>query len=121
MWMNESEVQETLYLTMEQVEDVPNMCAGARVLHALMEWTNENSDGWPYWTKPSKAADSLMVMFHDRSYALRFGHDRKGQPLTDITEEELVRLLRPIKAFLTRNKVDFNADLPWAAILPVAS
>jgi len=121
MWMNEYEVVETLGQTHFQVDEVPNMYAGARVLEALMEWTNSNSDGWPYWQKPAKAANSLMVAFHLRSYALRFGHDRDGSPLVDFTDEELAKALRPIKAFLTRQDVNWDADLPWAAILPATA
>jgi hypothetical protein len=120
MWMNEHDVVETLARTAEQVDEVPHMYAAARVLHALMEWTNSNSDGWPYWPKPGKAANSLMVMFHNRDYALRFGNHRDGSPLVDFTEAELTLALRPIKAFLKRQDVDYNAELPWAALLPAA-
>jgi len=120
MFMNEYDVVETLSRTADQLDEVPNMYAAARVLHALMEWTNANSDGWPYWPKPGKAANSLMVMFHNRSYALRFGHDREGKPLVDFTEADLALVLRPIKAFLRRQGVDHNAELPWAALFPAA-
>ena len=118
MFMNEYEVVETLSLTADQVDDVPNMYAAARVLHALMEWTNANSDGWPYWAKPQQAASRLTEMFHERSYALRFGQDRDGSPLVDVSEAELLRIYVPIKSFLRRQKVNWHDDLPWAALFP---
>jgi hypothetical protein len=122
MWMNEHEVQEVLINIAEahDVEEVPNLYTGARVLDALVEWTNENSDGWPYWTKPSRAARSLMEVFTERSYAIRFGQDRDGSPLADITEADLKRVLTPVKSFLARQGVDYSAALPWAAVLPAA-
>lgn len=104
MWMNEHEVR-----TMERLldpEDTPNLAHGAWVLSNLVDWTNRNSDGWPYWTKPSRAATRLMDLLHDRDYAIRFGHDRNGQPLADVTRAELTAAIRPIKAFFTRQGVD---------------
>jgi hypothetical protein len=120
MWMNEHEVEETFDRLDSAHPAVPNLAAGASVLDALVAWTNANSDGWPYWQKPSKAANSLMTVLHNRDYAIRFGHDREGKPLEDITTAELALVLRPIKAFLTRQEIDWNADLPWAALFPAA-
>jgi hypothetical protein len=117
MWMNEHEVEEAADLYGERSYEYPNLYAGARVLYTLMRWTNDNSDGWPYWQKPARAADALMTLLHSKDYALRFGHDRIGNPLEDITAAELTRVLSPIKAFLTRQGVDHSAVLPWAAIL----
>jgi len=119
MWMNEFEVLETLSLTADEVDTVPNLYTGARVLHALMEWTNANSDGWPYWPKPGQAASKLMETLHDRHYALRFGSNRDGSPLTDVCDSVLVHLLVPIKSFLKRQGVEYDAELPWAALFPV--
>lgn len=119
MWMNEYEVEEILSRTAHEAGEVPNLYTGARVLHALMEWTNANSDGWPYWNKPSSAAGRLMEVFHDYQYPLRFGHDRDGQPLADLPQDELKRLLAPIKSFLTKQGIDYRADLPWAALFPL--
>jgi hypothetical protein len=120
MFMNEHDVVETLARTAEQVDEVPNLYAAARVLYALMEWTNEHSDGWPYWQKPQQAASRLTDTLHSRDYALRFGNERDGSPLTDVTETALKQMLVPIKAFLTKQKVNWNADLPWAALFPAA-
>jgi len=100
MWMNEYDVMQAQYLFDPAV--VPNLAQGAYVLHNLMDWTNDNSDGWPYWNKPSRAADRLMTMLQDHSYAAQFGHDRQGNPLTDVSAADLTKALAPIKAFLTR-------------------
>ncbi|HVQ18698.1 MAG TPA: hypothetical protein VMT27_06640 [Actinomycetes bacterium] len=105
-WMNEYEVGEATARLREQKDEVPNLAQGAWVLNNLVDWTNRNSDGWPYWPKPARAANSLMVMLENRSYAIRFGHDRKGAPLADLTDAELALALRPIKAFLTRQGTD---------------
>lgn len=98
-WMNRWEVAEAI----EQLDAdvVPNAARGARILDRLMRWTDENSDGWPYWQKPSKAAAKLMAFVKtavDSGY-----HDD-----WDMTEAELRSALTPIKAFLTRQKVDHS-------------
>jgi len=120
MWMNEHDVEETFDRLSSARPAMPNLTTAASVLDALVAWTNSNSDGWPYWKKPANAAASLMNALHERDYAIRFGHHRDGSELTDITAAELTQVLRPIKAFLTKQKIDWNADLPWAAILPAA-
>lgn len=118
MWMNEYEITDIQSRVDE--DEFPNLANAAHILAALVDWTNSNSDGWPYWKKPSQAANRLMDLLHERDYAIQFGYHRDGSPLTDLTDEELAKALRPIKAFLTRQRVDWNADLPWAAILPAA-
>jgi hypothetical protein len=118
MFMNRHEVVETLAYCGDQVEDVPNLYEGARVLYSLMEWVDSHSDGWPYWQPPQRAAAKLIEAFHDRNYALRFGQNRDGSPLTDVSDAELSACLRPIKAFLTRQGVDHGSELPWAALFP---
>jgi hypothetical protein len=119
VWLNDYEVTEVTALLAEQADEVPNLYAGARVLYALRDWTNDNSDGWPYWQKPAKAAKALMEALHQRNYAIRFGHDRDGTALEDLdlSPAQLTRVLAPIKAFLTRQGVDYASVLPFAAIL----
>jgi hypothetical protein len=118
MWMNEHEVEEAADLYGEQAHEVPNLYAGARVLYALMRWTNDNSDGWPYWNKPSKAADKLQTLLHENLYAARFGnYQGTARPLQDVSAVTLAAAITPVKAFLTRQGIDHGAVLPWAAIL----
>ena len=68
---------------------------GAELLQRLLEWTNENSDGWAYWPKPRQAADKLGDLLWDAAFSY-----------SDISDNDLKRLVRPIKAFLTRQRVD---------------
>lgn len=93
MWMNEHDVDDAVR---RFGDDTPNLAKGARVLSRLVTWTNSNSDGWPYWQKPQKAAATLMNLLHN---ADRFNPE-------DITAADLAVALRPIKAFLTRQGVD---------------
>ncbi len=118
LFMNEHEVEETVLRI--DPDETPNLAAGAAVLSALVDWTDSNSDGWPYWSKPSRAARNLMEVLYEKDYAIRFGHDQEGQPLTDVSMADLTKALRPIKTFLTTQGVNWNADLPWAAVLPAA-
>jgi hypothetical protein len=94
MWMNEWEVEDAVE---RFTDETPNLHRGVGILSRLMRWTNNNSDGWPYWQKPSNAAGKLMDHLHAamRSYAVK-----------DITEAELKKALSPIKAFLTKQGVD---------------
>ena len=109
MWMNEWEVAEAAHAF--SATEQPNLYRAAQVLGNLVEWTNSNSDGWPYWRKPANAAKSLMDMLNEAMNAQRRGDDWDVRP-TDVT-----KALSPIKAFLTRQGVDHAAVLPWAAIL----
>jgi hypothetical protein len=92
MWMNEYEVAQAIF----NFHDTPNLLQGALVLDKLTIWTNRNSDGWPYWQKPARAAKSLMALLQ--------GADRFNP--VDISEADLKKALSPIKAFLTRQGVD---------------
>jgi len=110
MWMNEYEVDECLRHF--HPSEVPNLAKGAQVLASLVEWTNSNSDGWPYWRKPANAAKNLMDALHMATQAYY-----RGTMAQDMTDAQLAKVLSPIKAFLTRQGVDHASVLPWAAIL----
>lgn len=97
MWMNEYEIEDSLRMTAEF--ELPVARRGAEILSKLKDWTNDNSDGWPYWSKPSKAADKLMVALHSATGA-SYGGDN-----VDMTEAQLKAALTPIKSFLTRHGV----------------
>lgn len=98
MWMNEHEVEEALR---RFDDDTPNLREGAQVLDRLVRWTNNNSDGWPYWPKPARAANTLM--------GLLGGADRFDPK--DISGRQLALALRPIKSFLTRQGVNHDEVL----------
>lgn len=97
MWMNEYEIEDALRLT--AYFELPNARRGAEILSKLKDWTNNNSDGWPYWQKPSKAADKLMTALTAAINASR------QQDNMDMTQAELQKALTPIKSFLTRQGV----------------
>lgn len=94
LFINEYEIDELLRRFDE--EETPNLVKGAKVLDGLCQWTNSNSDGWPYWKKPLQAATKLMTLLQA---AERF--DPK-----DCTDAELRATLTPIKSFLTKQGVE---------------
>lgn len=98
MWMNEYEVESAIRLFDDP--DTPNLYAAAESLAQLVEWTNSNSDGWPYWPKPAKAATRLMDLLQ---MAQRQAYNGT---LRDASAADLTTALRPVKAFLTRQGVD---------------
>lgn len=109
MNMNRYDVED-MYDALRNRDDVPNLQAGARTLMRLMQWTDSHSDGWPYWAKPGNASARLQDALHDKVPL-----NVHGVPLDngeDITLGELKRLLSPIKAFLTRQGVDYD-EVIW--------
>lgn len=99
MWMNEYDIEDAV----RQFRGDPVLGAGAQTLANLVEWTNANSDGWPYWQKPARAADRLMSLIQDEQRALR-----GGPALDEVAVKALYKkALVPIKAFRTRQGADF--------------
>jgi hypothetical protein len=99
-WMNEPNVLDAAERWFDK-EDTPNLHEGAQILARLMRWTNSHSDGWPYWQKPSRAANMLMTVLQEKRRERFDGPD-------DLTDAELKKLLSPIKAFLTRQGADHS-------------
>ncbi len=104
MWMNEYEVEDATRRFDD--DDTPNLARGARILARLVAWTNRNSDGWPYWQKPHKAASKLQDHLHEATTAYY-----RGASIADLSDTELNVALRPVKAFLTRQGVDHDTIL----------
>jgi hypothetical protein len=96
MWMNEDEIERML----NRFDEDTNLITGARILYRLMRWTNSHSDGWPYWQKPSRAANRLMELLQSKDDEYR----RTGD-VADVDYKDLQKTLTPIKAFLTREGV----------------
>lgn len=94
MFMNEWDIGNAIAQFDQQ--ETPNLARGAQTLLALMNWTNENSDGWPYWPKPARAATRLMTLLQA---ADRFDPQ-------DVTAAEMNAALRPVKVFLTRQNAN---------------
>jgi hypothetical protein len=78
----------------------PNRLALVMVVDLLREWTNRHSDGWAYWPKPVRAAERAIRLIESTTNAANDEQERH-----DITDEEMLAAVRPIKAFLTRQKV----------------
>jgi hypothetical protein len=73
MFMNEHEIADAA----ERYRDHPILGPATRTLRNLAEWTNENSDGWPYWSKPIRAAARLQEMItRDGTHRYRFDEER---------------------------------------------
>lgn len=78
----------------------PNRLGLVLVIERLAEWTNNNSDGWPYWSKPCQAAQRAIALVESRT-----SRENDEQERVDITDAELTAAIKPIKAFLTRQNV----------------
>lgn len=83
----------------------PNRLALALTVRELAEQTNMVSDGWAYWTKPTRAADKAMSMIESRTYA-----EDQAQEAEDISDAELVAAMRPIRSFLTRHAHVYSSE-----------
>lgn len=105
MMMNEYDIEDAVTLLDRYGSDLPNARKAAAVLLWLKNWTNDNSDGWPYWVKPRRASERLAEAVKASVNGIRLGTEH------DIADDYLAEILRPVKAFLTRQKVA-KADRP---------
>lgn len=96
MWMNEYDIDDAARRVAHD-DERPNLRAAVGILDRLKDWTNRNSDGWPYWKAPIRAADKLMTAIQSRIYG-------SGVAGGDIPEGDLKRALTPIKSFLTKQQ-----------------
>jgi hypothetical protein len=78
----------------------PNRLALALIVRNLATWADDHSDGWAHWPKPARAAQSAMRHIQSTTHAADELQERE-----DITDAELRAAVRPIKAFLTSQKV----------------
>lgn len=97
LFMNEYEVHEMARLYYGH----PVLRPATQTLEALVDWTNDHSDGWCYWPKPCRAARQLQELIGTMRNYLD-DPERK-----DVTAEALSRAYRPLKAFRTRQGADF--------------
>lgn len=77
----------------------------ARLLRDLKDWTNANSDGWPYWKKPVNAATKLIELLRGLDSRLYDGN------FTDASQDDLKAALTPIKRMLTTHGADWREVL----------
>jgi N12 class adenine-specific DNA methylase/2'-5' RNA ligase len=93
-WMNVAEIEQAV----DRFKTDPVLGPAARFLQAFQEEVDRISDGWPYWSAPSRAAGKLMALLH--------GHLSAGMGaypnLPVATSADVQATLAPIKAFITR-------------------
>lgn len=102
--LNESDVESAQILAAHDFHR-PNLQMAVLTLARLVEWTNANSDGWPYWRKPAAASKRLQETV-SRYY---FGRERLD---ADLTARDLKAACTPIRAFLTRQGVAHSEVFP---------
>jgi hypothetical protein len=103
-WFNRYEVAEAAI----RHAGHPVLGPATTTLVNLMNWTDANSDGWPYWQKPSRAARQLTRLIDgtERKEAGEYaGNVRLDKERADATDAKLRKAYAPIKAFLTRQGV----------------
>lgn len=82
------------------VSSTPNRLGLVIMIERLAEWADLNSDGWAYWQKPRQAAQRAIGHVESRT-----SRENDEQERNDISDEEMAAAVRPVKAFLTRQKV----------------
>jgi hypothetical protein len=98
--VNEYEVEEAA----QRYALHPVLGPATRTLVNLVTWTNRNSDGWPYWSKPRQAAARLIALIGDR-------RDELDNPdRDDATVDTYKTALRPVKAFRTKQAARLGQD-----------
>lgn len=104
MWMNRYDIDEAVF----SFGTHPVLGPAARFLREFQQQVDAHSDGWPYWTPPSKAAAKLMVLL--------YGHLRAGMgaypTLPDPTPADVRRCLTPIKSFMSKRGNAAGMTLP---------
>lgn len=99
--LNEDDIQHALGTIEWQNDHGPNLVVAITTLNKLVNWVNDNSDGWAYWSKPTAASKKLQQLVHDRLFGAW-----DARVAEDITTAELRAALTPIRSFLTRQGVD---------------
>jgi hypothetical protein len=105
MWMNGADI-EILHQNINQ-HTCPNVRKAVRLLYALMEATNNQSDGWHSWPKPGRAANKLMDLIRTTGniwYALH----------GTISDADLKKAITPIRRLATTEAHQFKFDVDAA-------
>ncbi len=97
MFMNEYEIDDAA----QRFAADPILGPATKTLQNLKDATNANSDGWPYWQKPARAAKALMDLIDT---AVLNAWSTK----VEITPSQVRKAMTPIKAFRTRSGLDFE-------------
>lgn len=108
MFWNQYEIEDAA----QRQHDCPNVRKGVQLLLRLMQAVNEQSDGWAYWSPPSKASEKLQALLQT---AGNVHHGTHGK----ISAEDLKKAIAPIRSMVTRqkkkqaqygNKFEFDVD-----------
>lgn len=100
IFMNTYEIDEAV----RRFDRDPVLGPAARTLRNLRDAANANSDGWAYWPKPCRAAAKLQEILYEATW--------RNEPWLDftVTDEDVRKALRPVKAFRTRSGIDFEIE-----------
>jgi len=107
LFMNDYDIQ--MAGRVAQREEWKVMAEAVAILDRLRDWTDQNSDGWAYWPLPCRAARQLQERIQDQEKKARTSYPAEQY---DMTYNERDAALRPIKAFLTRQRVS-ESDRRW--------
>lgn len=108
MWMNEWDVEDAVRRWVPLADEFPNLASAAITMTNLVYWTNNNnSDGWPYWIKPSRASRKLQDLLTEAEVAFR-----RSPNVEDISDADYKKALTPIKSFRTKHNADFLIYIP---------
>lgn len=91
MFMNQYDIE----LMANNTHACPNVRKAVNLLNQLMLAVNRQSDGWAYWSAPSKSAEKLMQLLTEKAGNL--WHNTRGT----ITDAELKAAVTPIKRMVT--------------------
>jgi len=83
-------------------QSCPNLLGLVYMVEHLAEYADANSDGWAYWAAPRNAAKRAMEAIYEGERRVRLAY---ADGAVDCTDEDVARYARPVKAFLTRQKV----------------
>ena len=93
MFMNQYEIEDAA----NQTHDCQNVRKGVQLLLKLMQSVNEQSDGWAYWSAPSKSAEKLQELLKT---AGNMSYGTHGK----ISAADLKKAVAPIRSMVTRQK-----------------
>lgn len=111
-WMNRLEIDSAVQGC--QLHSV--LGPATRFLESLMNAVDDQSDGWPYWSAPSKASAQLQELIQKNTFL--------GSPsdAANVTLRDVEKTLIPIRRMVTvqqkkqkayGNTFEFNVDAEW--------
>ena len=108
LFMNEWEIQGEV----DRFQGDPVMEPATLTLQELMHAANQNSDGWCYWPKPARAAKTLMELIQTEHHRNDYQHPNPAP----VTANQIRAAYRPIKAFRSRQHLEFPIIEPQATL-----